>query len=132
MNADSPQPIDLLITHGVVITIDAQRRIFSDGAVAVQGKRIVEVGHSAELEQKYAARRSIDARGGVVQPGFVDCHVHLSQHLGRGTIPDLWPEEKEHDQWLPLLDPHEPGGRQLFGHAGLHGDGAQRHHHLLR
>jgi cytosine/adenosine deaminase-related metal-dependent hydrolase len=27
--------------------------------------------------------------------------VHLSQHLGRGTIPDHWPEEQEHDQWFP-------------------------------
>lgn len=29
---------------------------------------------------------TVDAQGSVVQPGFVDCHVHVSQHLGRGTI----------------------------------------------
>ena len=101
MVAESARPVDLMIVHGVVITVDAQRRIFSDGAVAIEGSRIAEVGQSPDLEQKYQARRVINARGGVVQPGFVDGHVHLSQHLGRGTIPDLWPEEKEHDQWLP-------------------------------
>jgi 5-methylthioadenosine/S-adenosylhomocysteine deaminase len=93
--------IDLLITHGVVITMDAQRRIFADGAVAIKENKIVAVGPSIEMGKSYQARRVIDARGGVVQPGFVDAHVHVSQHLGRGTIPDGWPEEKEHDQWLP-------------------------------
>ena len=101
MSLDRPQPVDLMITHGVVITVDAQRYIFSDGAVAVKGGRIVKVGHSADLERAYTAKQVIDVQGGVVQPGFIDCHVHLSQHLGRGTIPDLWPEEREHDQWLP-------------------------------
>ncbi|MBM3279084.1 MAG: amidohydrolase [Candidatus Handelsmanbacteria bacterium] len=94
-------PIDLLITRGVVLTLDPQRRIFADGAVAVQDGRILAVGQHADLEAQYAPRRTIDARGGVVQPGFIDCHVHLSQHLGRGTIPDLWPESREHEQWLP-------------------------------
>ncbi len=95
---DPRKPVDLMVTHGVVITMDAQRRIVSDGAVAVNDRRIVAVGHSADLERTHVARRTTDARGGVVQPGFVDCHVHLSQHLGRGTIPDYWPEEKEHEQ----------------------------------
>lgn len=94
-------PVDLLVKHGVILTLDPQRRIFADGAVAVQGDRILAVGRSAALEAQYAPRRLIDARGGVVQPGFIDCHVHLSQHLGRGTIPDRWPEAREHEQWLP-------------------------------
>ena len=100
-STNRPRTVDLMITHGVIITVDAQRRIFSDGAVAVEGDRIVAVGESADVERAYTATRVIDAHGGVVQPGFIDCHVHLSQHLGRGTIPDHWPEEREHDQWLP-------------------------------
>lgn len=101
MTPDGAQIVDLLITHGVVITVDAQRRIFADGALAVAGNRIVAVGRSAEVEKAYRARQSIDARGGVVQPGFIDAHVHLSQHLGRSTIPDSWPDEREHEQWKP-------------------------------
>ena len=75
---NEPAPIDLLVTNGTVITGDAARRIFADGAVAVSGGAIIEVGQSTDLKQAYAAERVIDARGGVVQPGFVDCHVHLS------------------------------------------------------
>jgi cytosine/adenosine deaminase-related metal-dependent hydrolase len=97
----SLQSVELLIVHGLVMTVDAQRRIVRDGAVAVRGNRIVAVGESGPLQRAYTARRVIDAQGGAVHPGFVDCHVHLSQHLGRGTIPDVWPEEREHEQWHP-------------------------------
>ena len=46
---DPRKLIDLLVTRGVVITMDAQRHIFSDGAVAIDKGRIVAVGHSADL-----------------------------------------------------------------------------------
>lgn len=93
--------VDLLILNGVVITLDDQRRIFSSGALAILDGRIVSIGKSSDLLQAHTANRVVDAKGGVVQPGFIDCHVHLSQQLGRGTIPDLWPEEREHEQWYP-------------------------------
>lgn len=53
--------------------------VVRDGAVAVRGGRIVEVGASARLERGYArgAARIVDASGGVVLPGFVDPHTHL-------------------------------------------------------
>ncbi|UUZ70279.1 hypothetical protein LP416_15030 [Polaromonas sp. P2-4] len=41
--------IDLLIEHGTVISMDAQRRVIEDGAVAVRADRIVAVGTTAEL-----------------------------------------------------------------------------------
>jgi 5-methylthioadenosine/S-adenosylhomocysteine deaminase len=93
--------VDLLLANGVVITMDAERRILADGAVAVARDRIVGVGRSGDLQQRFSPRRRIDMAGGVLQPGFIDCHVHLSQHLGRGSIPDTWPESREHDHWLP-------------------------------
>ena len=99
-NADLT-PVDLIIIHGVLITMDKERQIFSDGAVVISSGRILAVGKSSDLESAYTTKREIDAQGGVVQPGFIDCHVHASLHLGRSTIPDTWPVEREHDQWLP-------------------------------
>jgi len=99
--SEAPRRVSTLVTNGVVIAVDDERRIFTDGAIAVDGATIVAVGRRPDVEAQYAADKVIDAGGGVVQPGFVDGHNHLSQHLGRGTIPDLWPEEREHDQWLP-------------------------------
>jgi len=43
------------------------------GAVAIDKGRIVEVGPEA---QGLAARETLDALGGVLLPGFVDCHTH--------------------------------------------------------
>ena len=100
-----PQPgmeaVDLILTNGIVITVDEDRRILERGAVAVAGSRIVGVDSPSAIASRFRASRTIDVRGGVIQPGFVDCHVHLSHHLGRGTVPDWWPESQEHDQWLP-------------------------------
>jgi len=51
------------------------------GAVAVQGERIVAVGEESELVRRLAAApgpapRRVDARGGLLVPGFVDAHTH--------------------------------------------------------
>ena len=99
--AGAPRAIDLLLTGGTVITMDRRRQIVRDGAVAIHGPTIIDVGSTSQIAPRYAAARQIDLRGAVLQPGFVDCHVHLSHHLARGTVPDGWPENREHDQWLP-------------------------------
>src|SRR6202007_3111223 len=44
---------DLLVVHGTVVTMDAQRRIIDDGAVAIRGDSIAAVGKSAEIESHY-------------------------------------------------------------------------------
>lgn len=81
MNQDSY--CDTLFINGIVVTMDDQRRVIPDGAVAVRGQRIVAVGPSDELQDWTAARR-IDCRGSAVIPGLIDCHNHLFQLAGRG------------------------------------------------
>ncbi len=49
--------------------------IIENGAVLIDGDRIVEVGTTREL--RGSAEHEIDARGHVVMPGFVDPHTHL-------------------------------------------------------
>jgi imidazolonepropionase len=51
--------------------------LIEDGAVAVDGDRIIAVGPSAELHSQYTGRQTIDAGGKVVCPGFVDPHTHV-------------------------------------------------------
>lgn len=83
---------DLLITGGVVVTVDDRRRVIDPGAVAITGDRIVEVGSPHDLGH-YRADRIIDATGSAVLPGFVDTHQHLFQYLMRGLGEglELWP-----------------------------------------
>jgi cytosine/adenosine deaminase-related metal-dependent hydrolase len=85
----APVAIDLLVAHGLVVTVDSARRVLADGAVAVKDGRIVEVGKAADLLPRYRAARTLDAGDFVVLPGLVDGHVHITaEHLARGVAPD--------------------------------------------
>jgi 5-methylthioadenosine/S-adenosylhomocysteine deaminase len=89
------EKVDLLITSGTVITMDAQRRVLDDGAIAVRADSIVAVGPRAELETKYAAAKVINARGMLVMPGLINGHTHAAMSLFRGIAEDL-----SLDEWL--------------------------------
>src|SRR5262245_52878612 len=86
--ANQRQPVDLAIIHGYVVTVDPQRRVFADGAIAVQGRAIAAVGTTADVLARFEPRRTLDAAGGVVHPGFVECHTHVTYHLARGAWGD--------------------------------------------
>ncbi|KAB7615099.1 amidohydrolase family protein [Verminephrobacter eiseniae] len=75
------QQIDVLIEHGCIITMDAQRRVLDDGALAVHGQRIVAVGATDALRQRYQAARVLDARRKAVLPGLIDAHAHAGHAM---------------------------------------------------
>src|SRR5437016_6039870 len=83
------QKADRTITGGTVITMDGARTIYDDGAVVVRGDTIVAVGPRAEVEAKYASSQTIDARGKLVLPGFINGHTHVPMTLFRGLHDDV-------------------------------------------
>jgi len=83
------QKADLLISGGTVVTMDANRAIIDDGAIAVKGDTILAVGPQAEIESRYAAAQTIDARGRLVLPGFINGHTHVPMTLFRGLHDDV-------------------------------------------
>jgi 5-methylthioadenosine/S-adenosylhomocysteine deaminase len=100
---------DLLVTNGYVVTMDERRTLYPDGAVAVAGGRIVDVGPAAEVVAGVRPRRVIDAGGAPVHPGFLDCHVHLL-HTARGAFPDTMPFDESmafYTRWWDALDQEE-------------------------
>lgn len=80
---------DIIIKHGSVITMDPARRIIEDGAVAVQGNRIVAVGPTQEVAADYPAVREIDASQMVIMPGLIDGHAHAGHTLVKSLGTDL-------------------------------------------
>lgn len=68
-------PADLLIRNGRVVDGSGNPWFLAD--VAVRGGRIVAVGKLGS----YPTRRSLDAKGQVVAPGFIDVHAHVEQNL---------------------------------------------------
>ena len=77
---------DTLITNGYVVTLDAERRTFDRGAVAITDRRIVAVGPVEDVVPFYRAQRTLDARGGIIHPGFIDAHNHMVHTTCRGIL----------------------------------------------
>lgn len=77
---------DKLVTNGRVVTQNADRLVLDDGAVAIEGDRIVAVGPTKELTADYDAAERLDADGGAVIPGLVNPHTHVSDILLRGSF----------------------------------------------
>lgn len=73
---------DIIITHGIVVTMDPQRRVIEDGAVAIEKDRIVAVGSTEEVLARHRAPTVIDASRKIVMPGLIDGHAHA----GHGFI----------------------------------------------
>ena len=74
---------------GTVVTMDALHAIIDDGAVVVTGDAIVAVGPRSEVAARYAPTQTIDAKGKLVLPGFINGHTHVPMTLFRGLHDDV-------------------------------------------
>lgn len=81
------EPADWLISARYVITMDAERRVIDNGAVAVKQNRIIAVGTAAEINAKYQGKR-VDAGEAILAPGFINTHTHAAMSLMRGIADD--------------------------------------------
>jgi 5-methylthioadenosine/S-adenosylhomocysteine deaminase len=97
----APEPIDLLVDGGTIITMDASRRIIQDGAVANRGDTIVALGPSSEIVARYAPASRLHTRGHLVLPGLINGHNHAAMTLFRGLGDDLPLEEWLKDYIFP-------------------------------
>ena len=87
----------LLADHILPISSDPIR----DGAVVIDGDRLVEVGSATDLTAKYTDAEIMNFGAAAIMPGFVNCHSHLEITSMRGAL-----DEVEHDfrSWLLRLN----------------------------
>jgi len=95
-----PKPanfVDLLITGGTVVTMDVDRRVIENGYVIVKGDTIVAVGEGLPRMPNgpIFTKQTIDAKGALVLPGFINGHTHVPMTLLRGLHDDV-----TLDDWL--------------------------------
>jgi 5-methylthioadenosine/S-adenosylhomocysteine deaminase len=76
----------IVITGGTVITMAGPN--IDNGAVAIEGNKIVGVGKASDIAKRFTGRTMIDARGMAVLPGFVNAHTHVPMTLFRGIADD--------------------------------------------
>ncbi len=74
----------LLVGNGRVITRDPELPFIENGAVVTDRETIVAVGPRAEIEARYPEAEFVDAHGGVIMPGLINCHTHIYSGLARG------------------------------------------------
>src|SRR6478609_2011852 len=81
--------VDLIWSAHYVVTEDAQRRVIENGAVAIQGDHIIDVGPRAEIDAKYLATNRIEQPAAILAPGLINTHTHAAMSLFRGVADDL-------------------------------------------
>ena len=57
-------------------TAMADPRIISGGAIVIRDGKIAACGHESQIMASFQADQLVNARGGIVTPGFVDPHTH--------------------------------------------------------
>ncbi len=97
-----------IIQNGIVLTMNPRREIIRDGAIVIEGSRIVDVGNSSVLK-KHKADVTIDAKNKIVMPGLVNLHFHpgtmirgVGEHMGL----EQWAQEILYP-YLAAMDPRD-------------------------
>ncbi len=99
--------MSLLIRNGTLVTMD-NGRVLNDGALYIEGTRIVDIGPAAELARTHQPDKVIDASGKIVMPGLIDAHFHTCQQFLRGMLNSLTRRgQARYPVWKNYLIPFE-------------------------
>ena len=80
---------DLLIHNGTILTVNSAFDVIEDGLVCIRDGKIAHIASGRPHQPLPAARRTIDAREGIILPGLVNTHTHCPMTLFRGLADDL-------------------------------------------
>lgn len=92
---------DLVIHHGIVVTMVPGEEPITGGAVGVRNGIIAVVGPEETVLGAMPGAARLDAGGGLILPGFVNVHTHLAMTLLRGLADDLTLKEWLEDHIWP-------------------------------
>jgi putative selenium metabolism protein SsnA len=75
---------EILIGNGTIITLGEANQLIEQGAVLVRDQRIAMVGPETGLRARHPNAQFVDARGGLIMPGFLCAHTHFYGAFARG------------------------------------------------
>jgi len=69
----------VLLTNATLATLTGPERygLIENGAVAIEGERIVWVGKADAIPADHKAQEARDLEGRLVTPALIDCHTHI-------------------------------------------------------
>ena len=70
------------LLRGMVVSMDIERNVFTNGYVAITDGLIVDVGDVSECD--YIGQQELGGDGHIIIPGLVNVHGHLVQGCMRG------------------------------------------------
>ena len=88
----------MILRARAVVTMDGPP--IGNGAVAVSGDRIVDVGKFPEVSARYSGQEIIDLGEQVLLPGLINAHCHLDYTCLRGKIP----RQKSFTDWISAIN----------------------------
>lgn len=83
----------MILKNGRVITQDKDRPYIEDGAVVIEGNKIIAVDTTENILAKYKEEDIIDVGGKVIMPGFINTHHHIYSAFARGMASSGKPNE---------------------------------------
>lgn len=81
-------PEDIVIHNGCLLTMEPGLPVIENGAVVIRDHYIYDHGPAHEVDLGQAGTW-IDAKGGLIMPGLVNCHTHVPMSMFRGLADDL-------------------------------------------
>jgi len=81
--------VSLVITGGIVVTVDANRRVLNPGAIAIDGTEIVGVDTPGAIARAFTSEQTLTVPGQIVMPGLINTHTHAAMVMYRGLADDL-------------------------------------------
>ncbi len=81
--------VDYIISADYVLPMDEALTVINNGAIAIKGTDIIEVGHSDDIFRKYTTGNVIKERSSVIMPGLINTHTHAAMVYFRGMADDM-------------------------------------------
>src|SRR6266853_1374499 len=88
-SAQTPTRVDAIWSARWVVTMDTQRRVIENAAVAISGDHIVDVSTKADIDRRYRAAQRLDRPDAILAPGLINTHTHAAMSLFRGIADDM-------------------------------------------
>src|SRR5215472_12262571 len=88
----------MIIRAKVVATMDGPP--IENGAVAVLGERLADIGKFSDVAKKYSGEEIVDLGEQVLLPGLINAHCHLDYTCLRGKIP----RQKSFTDWIRAIN----------------------------
>src|SRR6266853_386057 len=88
-SAQTPTLVDAIWSARWVVTMDTQRRVIENAAVAISGDHIVDVSTRSDIDRRYSATQRLDRPDAILAPGLINTHTHAAMSLFRGIADDM-------------------------------------------